>query len=542
MDIILLVKKSTQPDRIWRIISLLIVCNFLLWNIIFPVLEPPDESGHYTHARAFALTWNVPNLRDRPGKLGFTQYPPAYYALLSPLVYLFQSPDFYAYDQLQYHPLASEYKKTIFSIYQHSRGEMWFQWNQLMLSVHAMRLATSLLGLLTIGLVFKTARLVFGQRSYFPHIAAIGVGFNPMFAHISTALTNLNLLVLLFSLFLYLTVKWLKPGSNSNYFLLGLICGLAVVTKVTGLLLMPLGILFLLIKRSPIKKFPRAATLFLAGMLVFSGWYFALNIKRYGSLVPLKEMLLIVNRDTLENVRMQDMGVLNYWFRFPITMTKTMFSGYGSSIVHLPRWVLWGAMVSALVGLWGIAYWLADEVKKIRQRKPLKLQEKRSLYLAISLGLIFLSHLRVNVSMEAFHGKDMFPSVVPLSILVVVGLRTFYRRLAERQLAHHFCINTAILMVFAAAVFVFTQQVQIVRQLKQEDVTWPRLLIAAAAISGSLSLSWLAIKGSFVRRAATKLHRAFELHEQLIIVATGATGLVINVAILALLIVPKFYR
>lgn len=538
---------SDNGKIVIRCVFILIGFNFLLWNFVMPVLEPPDESGHYTHARIFALTWRIPDLRERPQPQGFSQYPPAYYALLSPIVYLFGAPDYYVYDQISYHPLKSEFKKTIFSIFQHSLDEI-FSWNDLQRTVHVMRFVSSLLGLGTIIFVYKTASLIFGRQKIAPVLAAVFVGFNPMFAQISASVTNVNLLVFLFSLFFYLTVKWLNDKSaNPSYFLLGLISGLAIITKVTGLQLIGLTGIFWLIKnfRSgqslSVKKTVKQVLLFTSGLLIFSGWYFGLNLHRYGSLVPLREMLFMVNRETDVNVRMQDMGELNYWFRFPITSLKTIFSGYGSSLVHLPRPILWSIFAILVISVWGIELWMLESIHSIKQKKSPSANDKLLMYLFVGWMVILASHVRVNISMEAFHGKDLFPGIVPMVVFGLIGIKWFVNYVSFGLLARHKLFAALILIFTGLMTYIFTQQVAIVRQIKGEDNTLIQLSLSFVTITFGYWLLWKALGLSIVKDLAGYFLNKFTQNSPGLIIVIAVTGFAINISILKFLIIPLFY-
>lgn len=452
-----------------------------------PVFEPADESGHYAHILYIWKQKRLPNLIEPLplGKgIGYTAYSPLYYWSLIPLARLIDAP-LESEELLPYHPQKELFKKGVYAVYLHTRDELTFNWNRLMWSVHLLRMQNSVYGLLTVYLVYLAGKKLFGGKSLKPLAAAALVGFDPMFAHISSSIVNVNLVILVFSLFFYLAVESLRnfqpmrlprPAAvglamtkkvklSRLNFIFGVLAGLAYLTKITGVVLIPIWLMMTLIAARILLKslsdrvlfLVKSLGLFLIGFLITVGWYLARNYMLYGSLLETGAAIRHFGRPAMQ---LEMSGPINYWIGFIQTNFKTFFSGYGMVTVNLPDGILFLLLIILLIGFWGILIRIGKIWQVVLYRFRIKSVMTMKLFLIASAILIILSHVAVNFSVEAFHARDLFIGMVPFSLLLVDGWAVWINQIRAGKLWSSWIINFLMFsIILTVSLFHFTQPV-----------------------------------------------------------------------------------
>ena len=538
-----------------------------------PVFEPADESGHYAHILYIWKQGRLPNLADpvpTEKGVGYTTYPPLYYFSLIPLAKLIDAP-LESEELLPYHPQKELFKKSVYAVYLHTKDELFFKWNSLAKSVHLLRLQTSLYGLLTVYLVYLTGKKVFGEKSRKPLLAAVLVGLNPMFAHISNSIVNVNLNILLFSFFFYLVANSLQKSSRVPVrgrgdpffsldchgvkpvlneaegrlamtklsfsttlklnFVLGIIAGAAYLSKITGLVLVPIWGLLMAINLFRKKHADRLSffgiqsVFFTLGFLTSSGWYLIRNYNLYGSLLETEVAIKYFGRPAMQ---LEMSGPVNYWTGFVQTNFKTFFSGYGMLTVNLPDKIVYLLALTAIIGVWGII--LSEK------ENPL-----RSLLKGFSLIILF-GHIIVNLNVEAFHARDLFIGMVPFSLLFVDGVRIWLKELLSGKLWSSRIINSGAFSIFLTISLFHFLQPDLVDFVKlglfksQISVSETIKLISFTVI---FYILWFTFK-SFSSKIAGMLIKISSGRNFLWLLAGGLFAS--NILILYLLVIPKLYQ
>lgn len=392
------------------IIFLLLCLNLILWNVFTPVFEAVDEPGYYQHVLFLAKEKKLPNLNYPPNDAGVMSYPPTYYLFLTPIAFMMNPlPDSSPYGVTEKINFRQGFRDTVFNRFNHTDSELRFDWSNQELAVHLMRLVSSLFGLGTVWLVYRTALVVFSKKPL-ALFTSVFVGFNPMFAHLHSTIIVLPLLIFLSSLSLYLLLFWKNNLSLVRSFLIGLIIGLAVITKATGLLLTPIALLAIWLERKNSLLYPitRFALLSL-GTLLVSGWYFVRNLLLYGSLLGINEVVVT----TGSRASMKDMmGPINYWVGFITAQFTTFWSGYGWVAVNFSKplnWLLGGICLIAIVGC----------IKGLKSKRTF--ERDALVFLVVSLTIFVAFVALAHSKFPAFHAKDIYPMIVPISILFVFG-------------------------------------------------------------------------------------------------------------------------
>lgn len=144
-------------------------------------------------------------------------------------------------------------------------------------------------GLVQIGVAFGLARAVFPGDGLRAGAALAAVGLMPMNLYMSAYLSNETLHGALAACSLLLATRLLlaERGSARGTAVLGVVLGLAVLTKVSSLALVPFVLLFLaleqrLVERCSLPAVAGRAAACLGGLVTVSGWYFLRNQIRLG--------------------------------------------------------------------------------------------------------------------------------------------------------------------------------------------------------------------------------------------------------------------
>lgn len=195
-------------------------------------------------------------------------------------------------------------------------------------SVIVLRLLGGFFGIAQFVLVFLSLRLVLPARAAF--IGLLLAAFLPMHLYLAQYVTNEMLAATLATAALYLCLRLLKSElpRASQFALLGLLIGASMLTKVTGILLLPIVIAALAARlrtaRTPLAIAVRNLGLLLAICFVVCGWQYARIWVRFGT--P-----LVGNWDVISGFSWwQDPGyhTAGNYFRFGRSLVYPFFSGF----------------------------------------------------------------------------------------------------------------------------------------------------------------------------------------------------------------------
>ena len=411
-----------------------------------------------------------------------------------------------------------------------------FKWNKLMLAVHLLRLETTVYGLLTVYLIYLTGRKVFGEDSRKPLLAVALVGLNPMFAHISNSIVNINLGILLFSLFFYLAAGSLSRGAEScsarRNFVLGLIAGAAYLSKITGLVLIPIwGVYILLLEKKVQSKFSfilKSFLFFTLGFIITAGWYLARNLRLYGSLL---ETSVAINHFGRPAMQLEISGPINYWTGFIQTNFRTFFSGYGMLTVNIPNGILFLLLIIIMLGFWGMLI-------RLTQRKI----DTLNVFLILSGALIILGHLAVNINVEAFHARDLFIGMVPFSLLLVDGWSVWLKQFRSGKLWSNRIINSVMFLIFLVVTSFYFIQPTLVDFIK---IVLSKLQILSPAtvklivFTAIFYIFWITFKSLSSKIA--DVFAGISTNKKFLWILSGGLFLS-NILILLLLVIPRLYQ
>ena len=235
---------NTKKPFSFIIVSFILIC--IIWSILIPPFEAPDESGHYGYVSFILNNSSLPKPPYSWNEGGSLYQPPLYYLMLSPILKTFGKLN---YDNgLRPNPKWVENRFQVANAFIGSFKESIFSKNSNIRVVYLLRFVSILLATVTVFFTFKLASLIFLKHKNLVIFSTLLVAFNPQFIFHSSAITNDNLAILLTTLAIFLMVKTIK-GVKINpktALALGLVVGLAIITKLNLLFLVVVIFIFLL--------------------------------------------------------------------------------------------------------------------------------------------------------------------------------------------------------------------------------------------------------------------------------------------------------
>jgi hypothetical protein len=254
-----------------------------------------------------------------------------------------------------------------------------FPWHNALLALHVLRAGSIVLQAFTVAGVYAIARRVFPNQPGLATLAAALTAFNPQFLIVAASVNNDNMATPVATWAVYLTVVVLQQGITLRRALvLGALIGLAALSKLTGLLLLPLVVIAWLMRQAPstlnsistrLSKtrpatpmdkmgladtkitwpdFPYLAAI---GLVTFgvSGWWYIRNWQLYGDPTGLAPMLDIVGRrgPVPLGLLISELSLVfrSYWGQFPCA--------FFNSPLYYSAWVVVAGLglLGAVIGL-----------------------------------------------------------------------------------------------------------------------------------------------------------------------------------------------
>ncbi len=242
-----------------------ILCAFAVLGIIYgfvdPIFEASDELNHYPYVAHLALGQGLPV--QHPGEFTLWRQegsqPPLYYALAAALTSWVPIDDLSQVLRLNPHarvgiPMAQDNKNMVV----HSDREA-FPWHGTTLAVHLIRFFSVALAMGTLWCTYLLALAVFPGQTGLASAAMATNAFLPMFVFISASVNNDNLVIFLCSLALLLLFRFVRRAPRGSVVedraglgqlvLIGVVIGLACLTKESALGLLPVAALAAALRR-----------------------------------------------------------------------------------------------------------------------------------------------------------------------------------------------------------------------------------------------------------------------------------------------------
>ena len=290
-------------------------------------------------------------------------------------------------------------------------GDRSFPYRRTMLAIKVLRLFSMLLGIATIAFVFETALLIFPGRFDTASLAASLVALNPMFLFISNSVNNDNAVMAVCSAVAYLGIRLGREGMiPRRAFALGMLCGVAVLTKLSGLVALPFLMALWGFTPGPWREKVRASLIAVIALLLVAGPWFAWNIHVTGDPTAMR-----LHRELAGNARprMDLLAIAREWDG----CFKSYWGVFGNFNVIYPDAVYYGLMgFSSLC----VALYLLHLVRR-------RLRVEPALHALTVMALSNLAALVIWTSLLwGSQGRLLFPSILAISILSAVGITSVH--------------------------------------------------------------------------------------------------------------------
>lgn len=412
---------------------LFIVAAFFILALVYawatPPLEASDELWHFGMVNFIADTGQLPV--QHPGlKTAWEQegsQPPLYYLLSAVLVAGIDRSDFAIFTAPNPHviagiPGAVGNKNLILHTSPHPSLQ------RTTLAVAVLRLFSIMLGCITISAVYACARELQPRRLWVAVLSAALTAFNPMFLFISASVNNDNLVTALNSLILWQMLVMLRKGiSLRRTLLIGVLLGLTALSKLSGLVLLPVIVLAMLYvfftSRRPSFKTNYlqlvGSLLTIMGLIVLvAGWWYVRNLTLYGELFGTSTMVAVAGARegnfTLGTLFNEFQG-----FRF------AYWALFGAFNIMTFRWFYDVMDVLTILAMLGLVFHVW--------------RSRFELTSLIGLGLFALAIIGGAVGViswtaqtYASQGRLLFPFVAAISPLLALGLVSLFDLVASK--------------------------------------------------------------------------------------------------------------
>ncbi|HEX9371882.1 MAG TPA: hypothetical protein VF897_12790 [Roseiflexaceae bacterium] len=435
-----------------------------LYGAVVPLGEGPDEPGHAAYVFFLARERRLPTQADVPGE---GHQPPLAYALMAPLV-AWLPPDQRTFD-LPGNPRLTWAGGSELNAAAHGSRERW-PWRGEVLAWHMARLVSVALSAATVVLTYLAAKAlncrlqivdcrlgrgqstIYNLQSASPLLAAALVAFNPQFLFVSALITNDALLTTLSAALLWLVVRNAEPRNGGraegrlierryvigNTLAIGAVLGLALITKQSAIILVPVAALsvleqsfatertraggarsFTLSPRHPSASLRASLvtlSVFLAVTLLICGWWYARNLRLYGDLFGLAAFRAEFATQPF------DAGSLAAWRGALVQLHASFWARFGWMNVRPPRWVIWLFAAVELAALAGLArLGIAGRRSQVAGRRWSFVGHWALVILPL-LAFAWVVSFALTVGLVAWQGRLLFPALPAIAILMAIGL------------------------------------------------------------------------------------------------------------------------
>ncbi len=413
----------------WALVILLILfmAAASLYNLATPLYESPDELQHAAYAVWLADAHRLPVVDPAapgPWRQEGTQ-PPLYYWIVAQVVRAVPHDGAESLATLNPYagigdPQRPDNKNRVL----HDADQERWPFSPGVWSVHLARGLSTLMAAGTLVAIFCLGRVVFPNRPGIALGMAALVAFIPQFLFLSASINNDNLVILVSSWVLVLLAACIRSErlpAWPSLLALGVLLGLGVLAKFSGLLLWPLaaGTLLWLAWR-PVAQHTSQRRglrwLALASLLVFGvallicGWWWMRNQQLYGDLSGLSAHLEIMG--TRRRLPSRPRAILAEFkgFRY------SFWALFGWFNILAPKpfyWIMDGLVV---LGVVGFALFLLRSFRRLRRSAGVAI-----VMLAAWSAIVAVGVLRWTMVTPASQGRLLYPALGAIALFLITG-------------------------------------------------------------------------------------------------------------------------
>ncbi len=402
-----------------------LILAYLMLGVIYsfatPVFEASDEIWHYPVVRQIRNNHQLPV--QTPGvETDWAQegsQPPLYYALAAGITFWIDDSD---YERVR---IRNPFVKAgvpgtpdNVNFIAHPPGQGPWQGGTV-LAVYLIRWFSLLMGAGALYFAWRLARTIYPGQESIALLAAAIVAFNPMILFINASVNNDNLLILLATISLWLMAVEIKVGASGirweRTLLLGLLLGLAALTKVSGLMLLPIAALALTIiawRTGDWRNWLLRGAALVAMVAAIAGWWYLRNWRLYGDIFGTARMALIAGP------RPQGFGLIallrewsSFWYAY--------WGVFGAFNVLAPQWFFRLVTALTLAALVGLTLRLLRTFRRGWRTAPPEHLPMIAFVLLTLLGII-----RWSLMTPGSQGRLLFGGAAVIGMYLSAGLLT----------------------------------------------------------------------------------------------------------------------
>jgi 4-amino-4-deoxy-L-arabinose transferase-like glycosyltransferase len=413
--------KMQPPERFPSPFLLLILLVYAVLAVGYavrtPVWQAPDEPAHYNYIAQVAQRGCCPVIElgdwdqtyldelkssrfapERLDELDTVQYedhqPPLYYLLASP-------------------------------VYSLTGG-----------SLTALRLLSVLYGAGVVVCAYGVASALLPNRRAVALAAAAFVALLPQHLSVLASVNNDSLAELIVGVTLWLLILLIK-GRDVPVWLLGVLVGIGLLTKVNTIFLVGLVPVGLFLRWWPVRgrlgvaTLVRALVLFAIPALLLAGVWWARNISTYGwpDIFGLgaHDAVVVGQGRTANYLAAEGWGA---YLSLALRETYNSFWGqFGWMSTPLQPWMYAG--LTALLGVAGVGLLLG--LRRGRLAPASTAQRSAWAVLLLALIVAFAQFVYYNTEFLQFQGRYLYPGLIPFALLVALGLDNWRQLLAGER-------------------------------------------------------------------------------------------------------------
>lgn len=533
-----MIKTKSSQSKVVLLILVVFAVISLFWSVFVPVFESPDESTDYEFGRYYARTWKLPVLTDNPRPQGVHVYEPLYFYILGSVSKLINAP----LSEGSKYEYSDQWKRLreqkVINFYRHDPSEFKFNWDQLVWSLHLMRLISVLLSVGSVWFVYKMGREVFPEPSWLPITGMMLFAFNPQFLFLGSALNVVDMVIFSTTILLWLLMRFMKRKINKakDIVVLGVSMGMAILSKMTALPILAVVVIGIgwkkLVEKKPIMN---AILLFLVVFLLTGGWYLVRNQVLYGEFTGSK-IHVLVRWGKITNPLLEEFGLLNYLISYPKTQWKTFWSGFGWITIYLPMIFPFTMLMTYAHGAWGFM----TVMRKENLLNLSNIQKRQLAVLAIAPIVLWLAITRVIFMVDVFHGKDLLPVSGVLALIVVLGWKAIWAIFGKNDWNRRWIENAVMPCIFLVSIFWFKQleMARFFKGIANATDIW-EMIVVGILVTIALRVFWMLISNQKFRNTIERISTGNEFRIVLYILGMIAIS---ELAILFFLVVPSLYQ